>query len=133
MKKTEKKQVKIHKQKTYDLTLTKIELLHIRDLFSVLLPPSGEQTMSKALAEIEGRILVESMLWNKVSNLCEVADLPLGDEAPDYILAPTSTPAIGIFHINHDMSSSEDEEEESGFLPGEEDEGAEDEEVEEDE
>ena len=135
MKKMDKSSAKIKRQKTFDLTLTKLELLHIRDLFSVLLPPDGNQTMSKALAELEGRRLVETMLWEKVSKLCEDADLPLADEAPDYILAPVSTPAIGIFHINHDMSEEEQEAtEESGFLPSAEgNESEEDDEAEEDE
>jgi hypothetical protein len=118
VKKTDKNP-KIHRQKTYDLTLTKFELLHIRDLFSVLLPPNGAQTLSQALAEAEGRNLIESMLWEKVSSLCEVADLPLGSESPDYIIAPISSPSLGVFHINHDVDQQESQEssEGEGFLP----------------
>lgn len=116
MKKNDKNP-KIHRQKTYDLTLTKFELLHVRDLFSVLLPPDGAQTLSQALAEAEGRGLIESMLWEKVTALCESADLPLNDEAPDYIIAPISSPALGVFHVNHDVEQAEPDGADGGFLP----------------
>ena len=120
MKKQEKKP-KVHRQKTYDLTLTKFELLHVRDLLSVLLPPNGEQTLSQALADLEGRKLIESLLWNKVTTLCDAAGLPVDNEAPDYIIAPVTTPALGIFHVNHDLDDGEGEASEaSGFLPEEE-------------
>lgn len=132
MKKTSKSP-KIHRHKTFDLTLTKFELLHIRDLFSVLLPPDGRQTLSQALAELESRSLVESMLWSKISQLCETADLPIDSEAPDYIIAPTSAPTLGIFHVNHDLEASEEDSTGGeGFLPGGDDEES-DEDDEEDE
>lgn len=123
MKKQDKKP-KVHRQKTYSLTLTKFELLHVRDMLSVLLPPDGQQTLSQSLAELEGRTLIESMLWTKISSLCEEAGLPIDSEAPDYIIAPTSTPTLGVFHINHDLEG-QGESEQTGFLPdteGEEDE-----------
>jgi len=128
VKKTDKNP-KIHRQKTYDLTLTKFELLHVRDLFSVLLPPDGAQTLSQALAEAEGRGIIESMLWEKVSSLCEAANLPLGSESPDYIIAPISSPALGVFHVNHDIDQQTAAEGE-GFLPDDasEEEGEEDDE-----
>jgi hypothetical protein len=113
---TKEKKPKIHRQKTYDLTLTKLELLHIRDLFGVLLPPDGNKTLSQALAELEDRSLIETMLWQKVSHLCSEANLPLNNEAPDYIVAPVSTPQLGVFHINHDMQQNSPQSE-SGFLP----------------
>jgi hypothetical protein len=120
MKKKNKETPKVHRQKTYDLTLTKFEILHIRDLFSVLLPPDGSQTLSQSLAELEGRGLIESKLWAKVSALCEAAELPIDAEAPDYIIAPTSSPTLGVFHINHDLAESESSEDETGFLPSDE-------------
>lgn len=119
MKRQEKKP-KIHRQKVYNLSLTKYELLHVRDLLSVLLPPDGHQTLSQSLAESEGRSIIESMLWTKVTGLCEEAGLPTGDEAPDYIIAPTSTPALGVFHLNQEGESQE-QGAEAGFLPEEED------------
>jgi len=97
------KNPKIHRQKTFDLTLTKHELLHVRDLMSLMLPPNGEKTVSQALAEVEERNLIESFLWEKVTKLCVSANLPLNNEAPDYIVAPIGPPPMGIFHVNHDM------------------------------
>jgi len=131
MKKNEKKP-KVRRQKTYDLTLTKFELLHIRDLFSMLLPPNGAQTVSQALAELEGRALIESMLWGKVSALCESAGLPTEAEAPDYIIAPVTSPSLGIFHVNHDLEEEETGGEEGGFLPDESDDQSEEAEEDED-
>ena len=113
---TKEKKPKIHRQKTYDLTLTKFELLHIRDVFSILLPPDGNKTVSQALAEVEDRTLIETMLWKKIAELCSEADLPLNNEAPDYIVAPTSAPPMGIFHINHDVEQNSSQTE-AGFIP----------------
>jgi hypothetical protein len=115
-KKNEKSVVK--RQQTYDLNLTKFELLHIRDLMGVLLPPEGETTLSRSLAAAEGRELIESSLWRKVADLCSAADLPLGSEAPDYIVIPISHPKLGVFQVNHEADDSPDES--SGFLPNEE-------------
>jgi len=125
-----KKNPKIKRQKTYELCLTKFELLHLRDLMGVLLPPDGAETLSRSLAALEGRSLIETKLWEKVVSLCSDADLPLDAEAPDYIIAPTSSPSLGVFQI-----AQEDEEGEQvegqGFLP--EDDEDEDEDSEEDE
>ena len=127
MKKTDKKP-KIHRQKTFDLNLTKFELLHLRDLMSLLLPPDGQQTLSQSLAELEGRNLIESMLWTKLSNLCESAGLPTDAEAPDYIIAPITSPKLGVFHVNHDLDTQGTDDEGTGFLPDDsEDENADDE------
>lgn len=93
---------KTKRRKTYGLQLTKFELLHLRDLMSVSLPPSGEQTLSQALATVEERPVVESFLWRKLCELCQDADLPVGDEAPDYIVAPVGVPQIGVFMIASD-------------------------------
>jgi hypothetical protein len=129
MKKTEKKP-KIHRQKTFDLNLTKFELLHLRDLMSLLLPPDGQQTLSQSLAELEGRNLIESMLWAKLSSLCESAGLPTDSEAPDYIIAPITSPKLGVFHLNHNLVDESPNEEGIGFLP---DEGSQEDDSEDDE
>lgn len=131
MKKTTKKAVKkavkkqdvqqndpeIKRHLTYDLSLTKFELLHIRDLLGVLLPPDGTQTLSQSLAAIEDRQLIESMLWDKVCRLCKQAKLPLDTAAPDYIIAPTAPPPMSVFQINQDLQQNKVES--SGFLPQE--------------
>ena len=129
-KETTQKKPKIHRQKTFELLLTKHELLHIRDLMSIMLPPNGEKTVSQTLAELEDRNLIESMLWDKLSKLCTAANLPLNDEAPDYIIAPVGPPPMSVFHINHDLEQQATQES-SGFLPDEESNGEEDEDDEE--
>jgi len=101
---TKEKKPKVRRQKVYDLSLTKLELLHVRDLMSMLLPPNGEKTISQSLAELENRGLIETRLWGKVSSLCQEASLPLNDEAPDYIVAPNAPPPMSVFHINSDVS-----------------------------
>ena len=84
---------------------------------SVLLPPDGSQTISKALAAVEDRTLIDSLLWNKVSSACVDAGLPIDAAAPDYIVAPIAPPPMGIFQINQDL---QDEKRASvGFLPEE--------------
>lgn len=113
---TKEKKPKVRRQKVYDLSLTKLELLHIRDLMSMLLPPNGEKTVSQSLAELENRGLIEVRLWGKVSNLCQEASLPLDDEAPDYIVAPNAPPPMSVFHINTNALETSAEPEGS-FLP----------------
>ena len=128
MKKTTNKNIKkkkeisepeIKRHLTFELSLTKFELLHLRDLMSVLLPPEGAQTLSQSLASIEDRLIVESLLWTKVNSLCKRAKLPLGEEAPDYIIATTSSPPMGVFQVNQDLQSIDKTSESTGFLPGE--------------
>ena len=115
--KTQVKDPEIKKHETFDLNLTKFELLHLRDLMSVLLPPDGGQTLSEALASVEERSLIESMLWDKLSKLCKTAKLPVDAEAPDYIVAPVSAPPMGIFQVNQDLEDSKKKLPTMGFLP----------------
>ena len=75
------------KRKTYDLRLTKFELVHIRDMFSIVLPPELTKTLSQALCEIEERQSDEESLWKKIVELCVDADIPIGDDAPSYVVA----------------------------------------------
>jgi hypothetical protein len=104
------KKEKIKKRKTYDLRLTRTEVAHLRDLFSVVLPPDVKKTLSQHLAELEDRSFIEEKLWDKVADLCNDAAVPLDDEAPDYIVAPAGPPPMSVFHLSSD--SMEDEEEE---------------------
>ena len=106
----------LKKRKTHDLRLTKFELLHLRDLFSVVLPPEGRKTVSQSLAELENRILIESFLWNKIATACETAGVPLDDDAPDYVLAPAGPPPISVFHLATEPESEEEEQESAGFI-----------------
>lgn len=101
-----KDETKFSKRKTFDVRLTKFELLHLRDLMSILTPPEAQKTVSQHLAEAENRVMVEALLWKKISTTCETAGIPLGDDAPDFIVAPVASPAISVFR----MASEPDEE-----------------------
>lgn len=97
------------KRKLHSVRLTKYELLHLRDLFSVLLPPEGTQTLSQALAALEGRTLIESLLWRKVSAACEAVEIPTGDEAPDFVIAPSASPPLALFQLSSDPPGDDEE------------------------
>jgi len=93
-------------KKSFSLKLSKSEVVHLRDLFSVLLPADMKSTVSQALAANQGKHLVESKLWNKVSQLCDEAGVPLGDEAPDFIVSISSPPTLNVFEMVMDSSGS---------------------------
>lgn len=86
-------------RKTYSLTLSVAELVHLRDLFSVLLPPTMTTTVSAALAAATVRKAIEAMLWNKVVNLCGEAGLPVGAQAPDFVVVPVEPPPLDVAQI----------------------------------
>lgn len=80
---------------THTLKLTRDELIHIRDLFSVLISPT--QTVSQALANT-GKITESELgLWKKVLTACQTAKIPLGTTAPDFIIAVADVPVLGVF------------------------------------
>jgi hypothetical protein len=91
--------MEIRKRKTFPLRLTKFELVHLRDMFSIRLPPELKQTVSQALATTEDRTMVEARLWQKLVDACREADLPLDDDAPDFICAASSAPSVGVFRL----------------------------------
>ena len=105
---------KLKKRKTFYIRFTKFELLHLRDLMSILTPPDAKTTVSQQLAEAENRTMVEALLWKKIATACEDAEIPLGEDAPDFIVAPVSAPPISVFRM-----ASEPDENQSHF--GEED------------
>lgn len=102
---------KLRQRKTATLRLTKFELVHLRDLMSVLTPPTVDTTISQHLAGLENRSIVESVLWRKVSHACEEMAIPMGDDAPDFIVAPASPPPIGVFRLADDPDEEEGVEE----------------------
>lgn len=114
----------LRKRKTFDLRLTKFELVHLRDLMSIVTPPEVNRTVSQHLAEAENRIMVESMLWKKLTELCDTAEVPTGDDAPDFVVAPTAAPPIGVFRLASDPYEQQENENDEGnpFDQGEEDE-----------
>ena len=99
----------LKKKKTHVLRLSKYELVHLRDLFGISLPTDLSRTVSQALADHEERTLVEASLWKKIAQVCNEAEVPLEDEAPDFIVAPTNTPSIGVFQIAEKPDSHDEE------------------------
>lgn len=117
---------KFLKRKTFKLRLTKFELLHLRDLMSIVVPPDLTKTVSQVLADAETRSMVEAMLWKKLTNLCLDADIPMGDDAPDFVVAPTTAPPIGVFRMatdpNEQAQEHDDDEEGINLFSGNEEE-----------
>lgn len=102
-------------KKSFVLKLTKADLVHLRDLFGILLPADMKMTISQALAASQGRHLFESKLWNKISSLCHEAGIPTGDESPDFIVAMTAPPQLGVFEMMSEGSSHGDDQVPSGL------------------
>lgn len=100
--------MQVRKRKTFTLRLSKFELLHLRDLLGVMLPPDLKQTVSQMLAATEDRLLVESHLWNVVAEACKEAELPLGDDAPNYIVTATASPPVGVFRLADDPQDGQE-------------------------
>lgn len=101
----------VKQRKTFMLRLTKFELLHLRDLFSVALPPEMKETLSQRLAQSQDRALVEAKLWQKLAQACHQVGLPMDDDAPDFIVAASASPPIGVFELAHEPVSQQPEKE----------------------
>ena len=102
------------KHVTHSLTLTPLELLHLRDLFSVKLPPELKMTVSQMLAAAEERPLIETALWNKVAQACKSAKVPLDDAAPDFAVIPNGPPSCGVYRIAAEPQDDSPQEEDTG-------------------
>lgn len=100
----------VKKRKTTSLKLTRFELLHIRDVLSVMLPSEMNVTVSQALAKQQQRTLVEARLWDKIKDACERVDIPLGDDAPDFVVAASSAPSVDVFELAHDGNINDEKE-----------------------
>src|SRR3990167_4143352 len=105
---TQPKQVK---RKTTPLQLTVFELTHLRDLFSISLPPTLAQTMSQALAQLEDRSMVEAKLWQKIATACKNVGVLMDDDAADFICAASAAPPVGVFKLAQEPNEGEEEEE----------------------
>ena len=68
-----------------------------------------KQTVSQALAVTEERSLVEARLWLKLATACREAELPLDDEAPDFICAASSAPSVSVFRLAQEPDENEQE------------------------
>ena len=86
-------------QYVYDLELTAPELIHIRDLFSVI-SPDVTKTLSQKLSMANGMGIHEAKLWKKICIACLTAGIPVGAAAPDYLATDISQPKIDIFPLN---------------------------------
>lgn len=99
--------------KTFELVLTAEELIHVRDVMSVILPPDGSTRLSESLAAVEKRQMTESKLWGKVVNLCIEAEVPVGDSAPDFFVGMSGPLVLGCFQLDkgkNEAGEGEDEE-----------------------
>lgn len=94
-------------QPTWELRLTKTQLVHLRDLLSILLPPDGSRTVSQALAAAEARVVAETQLWSDVSQLCRKAKIPVNKEAPDFVVMTTGAPQLDVVRIMEDPYAEE--------------------------
>ncbi len=112
-KRVEKTQPELKPRITASVRLTPIEAVHLRDLFSIMLPPDGSKTVSQSLAAGAGRSLVETRLWHKLHTACQALGVPLGDEAPDFVVAPMAMPmpelAVQQIEVQHGPEQEEAE------------------------
>lgn len=90
----------LKKVQTVELVITKEELVHLRDLFSILLPPDGKFTISRSLAYNESRPFIEGTLWTKIHDLCLENDIPVDGEAPDFFLALEQDVRAQVLQLN---------------------------------
>ena len=109
----------IRRKKTFPIRLTRYELLHLRDLFSILLPTDTGQTISQALAGLEDRRLIEAHLWHRLGAVFKEADLPTDDDAPDFVVAATQAPPVGIFKLAEEPNTGTQEGNPSAFVQDE--------------
>ena len=96
-------------KRSFSLRLSTLELVHLRDLFSIMLPADMKTTVSQALSAGQGRHMVESKLWNKISDLCKEAMIPLEDEAPDFVVSIAAPPQLNVFEMVAEDSYSEED------------------------
>lgn len=95
------------------LELDRDELKHLRDLMSMILPIEEMQTISNALAAAsEVGDQVDENLWRKVHAACVNANIDVDEDAPDYVIAPTANPTLGVFRV--EVNKEEASEEQDG-------------------
>ena len=76
-------------EEAVQLSITIDELTFLRDLMSVMMPPDGQITAAKVLAQLTESEESEESLWLKIFDLCENSGVPVGENAPDYLIAQT--------------------------------------------
>ena len=119
-KKKAKACTRVKRVKITTLELAPSELIHLRDILTIKLPPDLKQTLSESLARVEDRELVEQTLWSKVTDACKEAGLPLENEAPDYVVIMTAPPELNVYPMNPEGDIVTEERDEDGQASGEE-------------
>jgi hypothetical protein len=99
-------------RETFTVKFTKFELIHLRDLFGIKFPPTFDKTVSSVLAQRAGRPIIESVLWAKLAAACETAKIPIGEDAPDFMVGVVSMPEMSVFEIASEPDEDYGEEEE---------------------
>lgn len=89
---------------TLNVELTSQEVSFLRDLMSVMLPIELS-VVSTVLADKTDREDAENSLWEKVCNLCEEMSIPVGEMAPDFVIAPTSAPMMSVFELSDEQDN----------------------------
>ena len=90
-----------------DLKLTKFEAIHLRDLFGVTLAVDMKTTVSQALANAADRPMVEAKLWQKIAKVCKSAGISMNEEAPDFVVAASAPPPVGVFQLANEPSNDQ--------------------------
>ena len=107
----ESKDALLKPKRSFTIKLGLAELVHLRDLFSISLPVDLKTTVSQSLAEAQGRRMIETKLWNKIVALCKEGNVPLDEEAPDFIVTVTAPPELGVFEVAPEYQESESQSE----------------------
>lgn len=87
------------KRKSFELHLTEKELVHLRDLMSILLPPDGKTTVSQELANSQNRLEVEGRLWDKILDCCKKNNVQVEESAPDFVITLNSPVTLSIYQL----------------------------------
>lgn len=79
----------------YTLSLKKKELIHLRDVMSISTQVDlGMKSISSQLNE-----KVDEQLWKKVWTLLRETSIPVGEAAPDLLVAITQVPLLEIIDL----------------------------------
>lgn len=89
------------------VVLTSQEVCFLRDLMGVLFPIEMV-TVSADLAEKTDRQKIEQSVWDKICLLCNKMSIPVGEMAPDFVIAPKSAPMMGVFELSEKSDDSGD-------------------------
>jgi len=85
--------------KSITLKLTSNELVHVRDLFSILMPQNYVLTLSESLATQNDTEKLENKLWTKIYNLCKCNNISIDKDADDFAVMIANQPQLEIQRI----------------------------------